>query len=96
MRRSWRITAACALILAAASILFSAYLFTRVQDERTKTIVGACQRDSAQSEAIIQFLVELGSRPSTVRKARAFFPVLSPEQCEERGQRLVGPPPVKR
>jgi hypothetical protein len=32
MRRSWRMMSALALVLAASSVLFAAYLFTRVDD----------------------------------------------------------------
>jgi hypothetical protein len=96
MRRSWRIMSACALILAAASMLLSSYLFTRIQDERTQTIVGACLRDSDQSRAIIAFLIDVHARPSTIKSSKSFFPVLTREQCEQRGRNLVGPPPVKR
>ena len=96
MRRSWRVMSAFALVLAAASLLWSAWLFTRVQHERTASLVRACQRDSAQSMAIIEFLDELGSRPQTLNKAREFFPVLTREQCEQRAREAVGPPPARR
>jgi hypothetical protein len=95
-RRSWRVMSAFALLLASASILLSAWLFTRVQNERSTSVVTACVRDSNQSRAIIAFLDELGSRPKTLDKAREFFPVLSREQCEKRARSLVGPPPAKR
>lgn len=96
MRRSWRTMSGLALILASASILLSAYLFQRVQTERTRSLVTTCLRDSAQSSAIIGFLSELGSRPQTVAKAREFFPVLTEKECRSRAERLVGPPPAKR
>jgi hypothetical protein len=96
MRRSWRVMSALALVLAAGSILFTAYLFTRVQNERTRSVVTSCLRDSAKNEAIIAFLEELEARPSTLTKAREFFPVLTERACEQRARVLVRPPPAHR
>lgn len=84
-----------ALVLAAASILLSSWLFTRIQTQRTESLVRACLRDSDQSRAIIAFLDELGSKPATVDKARGFFPVLTIDECEARAEESVGPPPGK-
>lgn len=95
-RRAWRTMSALAMLLAAASMLLSAWLFTRVQDERTNSLVSACMRESSRSAATIEFLNELGSRPATLEKARTFFPVLTREQCEARARLSVGPPPAKK
>lgn len=96
MRRSLRILNALALLLAATSILLSAYLYTRIQNERSRALVVLCEQNSAQSAAIIAFLRHLDSRRSTVQEARKFFPVLTQNECENRSFDLVGPPPVKR
>jgi hypothetical protein len=85
-----------ALVLAAASILFSAYLYTRIQNERSHALVVLCERNSAQSAAIIAFLAHLNTRRSTLRDARKYFPVFTHRQCSSRSIDLVGPPPVKR
>ena len=92
-RRAWRVMSACALLLAAASILFSAFLFTRVQDERTRSLVRACVRDSTQNQGTLDFLAALDVREETLERARRFYPVLSVRQCEERARKAVGPPP---
>jgi len=45
MRRSWRVMSAVALVLSAASILLSVYLFDRVQANRLETVVTLCQEE---------------------------------------------------
>lgn len=64
MRRSWRLLAAVALLLAAGSFLFSAYLYTRIQAERSHNIVSNCRDVNDRHDATIRKLDELvASRP---------------------------------
>jgi hypothetical protein len=90
VRRSWRVMSALALVLAAGSMFLSARLFAQVQQERERSVVAGCLRDSAQSAAIIQFLGDVGSRKETLALARVLFPVLTEEQCRARGRDSVG------
>lgn len=94
-RSSWRVVSAAALLLASLSILVSAFLFTRIQNERTYALTQTCLRESDRSSATIAFLRDLGVRPMTLAKARERFPVLSVAQCEQRAQGLVKSPPPR-
>jgi hypothetical protein len=93
MTRPWRIIAGLALILAASSVLLTAVLVRRIQTERVRSLTVSCERDSAQSEAIIGFLADVS--PGTVEEGRKRFPVYSPAECHAQADRLVGPPPAK-
>lgn len=71
MRRSWRVMSASALVLAAASILFSAYLFTRIQAERERNIRTNCVAQNERHDDAIAALDEVIATAPLSRRARA-------------------------
>lgn len=72
MRRSWRVTAALALLLASASILLSAWLYAKIQDERERTIRTSCVATNERHDRTIATLNQLiAELPPGPRRKRA-------------------------
>jgi hypothetical protein len=105
VRRSWRFMSACALLLAAASILFSAYLYTRIQDERERSIRTSCEETNRRYDKAIARLDTL-IRPSPAadrqrppeRRAGTVLLIdaLVPKRnCDAAVKRSVGSPPPR-
>lgn len=103
MRRSWRFMAAGAFVLAAGAILLSAHLFTRIQDEREKSIRMSCEETNARYDAAIGQLDRLIAQAPPERRARAregragtvlLIDALVPKRdCDRVVDRSVRPPP---
>lgn len=55
----WRPVVALALILASASILLSAWLFTRIQGERARNVRASCEQTNARNQNTIAELDRL-------------------------------------
>ena len=96
---------ALALLASAASILFSAWLFARVQEERASATREACQGTNDRQDETKAALDELISRLPPERRARAeqrqrgtvlLIEALAPKRdCERVVQRNVGSPPAR-
>lgn len=91
-----------ALILAAGSVLLSAWLFTRIQDERERSIRTSCQETNRRYDKAIERLDRLIAQAPADRKARAkqnragtvsLIDALVPKRdCDALVGRSVGPP----
>lgn len=71
MRRLGFYLALLALVLAAASITLSAYLFTRIQGERERSIRVACQETNRRYDKTIERLDRLIAEAPPGRRQRA-------------------------
>jgi hypothetical protein len=103
VRRSWRIMSALALMLAAGSMLLSAWLYTTIQDEREKAVRENCEATNQRHDATITQLDRLivrlppgprrdraeASRAGTVRLIDALAPK---RDCESLVHRQVRKP----
>ena len=97
---------AFALVLAAASILLSAYLYTRIQDERIRSISRSCEETNQRYDKAIETLDVLIARAPAERKQRArdgragtvlLIDALVPKRdCAALVERSVGSPPAKK
>jgi hypothetical protein len=105
VRRSWRVMSALALLMAAASILFSAWLFNRVQEERANATRTACQGTNDRQDETKARLDELIFQLPPARRARAeagqrgtvlLIEALAPKRdCEALVERSVGSPAAR-
>lgn len=105
MRRSWRFMSAGALVLAAASILLSAYLFTRIQAERENSIRAACQETNRRYDKTVGRLDKLIAQAPPGRREQAkknrdgtvgLIDGLVPKRdCNAVVDRSVSPPPPR-
>jgi hypothetical protein len=105
VRRSWRFMSACALLLAAASILMSAFLYTRIQGERERTIRANCQETNRRYDKAITTLDRLIAEAPPERRTRAregragtvlLIDALVPKRdCMAVVKRSVGSPPPR-
>lgn len=92
MRRSWRIMAALGLLVAAGSIFMSAWLFTRVQQERERSIRASCTETNARHD---DALVKL-DRLLLARLEGPVSPALTPAVVQRRLRRALDPLPAAR
>lgn len=67
MRRAWRVMAALALLLAAASILISVLLFDALQDSR----IEVCRETNRRHDKVLLVLDEQIAKLPARRRARA-------------------------
>lgn len=101
-----RVVPNVALMLAGASILFSAWLFTRIQDERENSIRTSCQETNQRYDKAIKTLDELIAKAPAERRRRAregragtvlLIDALVPKRdCDALVGRSVGSPPSKK
>lgn len=94
-----------ALMLAAAAIFMSAYLFTRIQDERENSIRTSCQETNRRYDKTIDTLDRLIAEAPPGRRQRAregragtvlLINALVPKRdCDALVGRSVRPPPPK-
>lgn len=98
-------TSAFALMLAAASMLLSAWLYTRVQDERERSIRMACKDTNERHDRALAKLDILIEKVPPARRARAqqgragtvaLIEALVPRRdCGKLVKRSVHPPPAR-